>query len=106
MADSKYSASCFMGFGPKKLADGFASETGPFRGGADSEQHDQHVLDWVAYWMANVKIKRHTRASLPMNSLPKCSGHGEAEAQGEGAKAGSFEMPPSPEAWPLTSRTT
>jgi hypothetical protein len=27
-----------------------------------------------------------------MNSLPKCSRYGEAGAQGEGAKAGSFEM--------------
>ena len=95
-----------MGFGPKKLADGFASETGPFQGGADSEQHDQHVLDWVAYWMANVKNQEAHPRQPPNDSLPKCSGHGEAEAQGEGAKAGSFEMPPSPEAWPLASRTT
>jgi hypothetical protein len=28
-----------------------------------------------------------------MNSLPKCSRYGEAEPQGEGVKAGSFEMP-------------
>jgi hypothetical protein len=35
-------------------------------------------------------MRRRTRASLPMNSLPKCSRYGEAEAQGEGAKAGSF----------------
>jgi hypothetical protein len=68
MADSKCSASCFMGFGPKKLADGFASETGPFQGGADSEQHDQHVLDWVAYWMANVK-NQEAHPRQPPNEL-------------------------------------
>jgi hypothetical protein len=56
------------------------------------EQHDRHVMDRVAHWMANVKNQEaHPRASLPMNSLPKCSRYGEAEARGEGAKAGSFE---------------
>jgi hypothetical protein len=38
------------------------------------EQDDGQVMDWVAYWMANVKNQEaHPRASLPMNSLPKCS---------------------------------
>jgi hypothetical protein len=34
------------------------------------------------------EVQEGTRASLPMNSLPKCSRYGEAEAPGEGAKCG------------------
>jgi hypothetical protein len=29
------------------------------------EQHDRHVMDWVSYWMANVKFRRAPAPASP-----------------------------------------